>query len=218
MVVLPAAETLASASRVVLVQWKDVNAKTGYIVDLDKDWLLVTVVHVGGKRFATDYSDSQVLVPQTGVTYTRARRVGLLAENNSLPPKWIWLMKMWRAALNRATETELYDLSMSDEGQEQDQHQPPLMECLICKHRNLTADVVGNKGPCFTCPLCLLQTHDLCAKEILQYVVENTGASSSSSSSSFSMPTPMAAGLTVPEELLQSLGFAKSIAIMTCVD
>ena len=68
-----------------VVSWKDPASKHGYIVDLDAEWLLIPVVHVGPKRFATDFSMAEVLVCQTGVTWTRAKRRGTFAERNELP-------------------------------------------------------------------------------------------------------------------------------------
>ena len=68
------------SARPALVQWRDTTAMTGHVVHIDSNGLLIAVVHVGDKRYPKDFSQARVLVPQTGVTYSRARRVGLLAE------------------------------------------------------------------------------------------------------------------------------------------
>ena len=204
------APTVSAASRVVVVQWKDVEARTGYIVDVDKKGLLVAVVHVGDKRYPKDYSDSRVLVTQTGVTWTRARRVGYLAEHNELPQKWQWLMKVWKTALTRDVELELNNMSPESRP-----------ECALCKKTVLESGERDGSDPCVTCPLCLLPAHKECGQEILRHLLWQQGGdqaepafrSSSSSSSAgaglLSTGTrnlPVSANsLNLPEELRRCL-------------
>ena len=104
-IVIPADEV--RSPQVAVVQWQDVTDKSGHIVDVDPKGLLVAVVHVGSKRFPTNYSTSEVIVPRTGVTYTRARRMGRFAEHNELPGHWQWLMQMWCYALDKTVQDQV---------------------------------------------------------------------------------------------------------------
>ena len=199
---------------------------TGHVVDMDSNGLLIALVHVGDKRYPKDYSEARVLVPQTGVTYTRARRVGLFAERNELPANWQWLMKIWRVALKRDVEIQLTRAAL-ESGHEATSS---LLECAVCKQSTrrpapcdgaVEIDIaVSSDDFCLTCPLCLLPTHPRCCLSVAQTLdslalgVFSASASSTSSSSKRStlmgseseLMLPQAAtGLCIPEEISRCL-------------
>lgn len=210
------------SARPALVQWRDTTAMTGHVVDIDSNGLLIAVVHVGDKRCPKDYSQARVLVPQTGVTYSRARRVGLLAERNELPANWQWLMNIWRVALKRDVEIQLTRAAL-ESGSEATSS---LLECAVCKQSSrrptpsdvdveldLTDSTDSTGDFCLTCALCLLPTHPRCCLSVAQTLdslaLGDLGTSSTSSSSKRStldLPLPQAAtGLCIPEELSRCL-------------
>lgn len=149
-------------ARAVLIQWKDVVAMTGHIVDVDRKGLLISVVHVGDNRFPTDYSNGEVLVPRTGITYTRARRVRALAERNELQSEWQWLMQMWKAKISRDIEKQLAS-AVTLQGEEESRESRSTLTCSICNDTSSQAGIV------LTCPLCLLSSHEYCAAKLLAW-------------------------------------------------
>ena len=98
---------VGSSAVVKVVEWQSNGAKHGRIVDIDTNGNLIPIVYVGEKRhtqnFVEDFA-AKILVPQTGVTWTRDRRVGALRVHNKLPEHWQWLMEMWSVALGRADD------------------------------------------------------------------------------------------------------------------
>ena len=190
MVLLPEDEALSLPARVELVQWRDIGARTGHIVDIDGDGLLKAVVRVGDKQYPKDLSNAQVLVTQTGVTFTRAKRKGPLAERNELPAHWQRLMHMWRVALRHDTDVQLqtHMLNLGHRQGSEDAHahlqQVPILEqrCGICPSPPRgtdsaapTAPVDASRGMCLTCPICFQPTHEKCAQDFRLLVERRLG-------------------------------------------
>lgn len=229
-VVLPGAELVSP--KVVLVQWRDCEAMTGHIVDVDAKGLLIAVVHVGEKRYPRDYSRCRVLVKQTGVTYTRARRVGFLAEKNELPSHWRWLMRMWTTAFKREVELQLNEVDRNQEEGGSSSNSSSI-ECACCSSSTHTTTNPpperelneGNGGGgrgggdnnaarvrnyCLTCPLCLLATHGQCASELAQKL---KAAHQHHATGKISVSLPDTYDGVLPKEIGETLGW---FALLVC--
>ena len=169
-----------SRANVEVVSWKDAASKTGYLVSVDSDWLLVPVVHVGARRFPTDYSSAEVIVHQTGVTWTRAKRTGVLGERNELPDHWRRIIQIWRTALNGKLDIcELQAIRPLDSA-EASELQECKLRCQICNSSAASrqpatgsassssasaSDIILDDRDLevFTCPVCLMALHHVCA-------------------------------------------------------
>ena len=184
-------------ARVFLVEWQLSDARAGRIVDLDRDFNLIPVVPVGSKKHPQNFLEvpgSKLLVPQTGITWSRDRRSGRSGLRNTLPECWKQLVEMWHAALS--TEHDNCELC----------------ECQAESHpceddgRNGVSD--SDSG---ICSICLLTLHASCAKQIKEVVFgSSTSASASASSSSspttslsFTLPSKPFAGDVFPEEFME---------------
>ncbi len=141
--------------RVVLVTWT-LPGKTGRIVDLDKDGCLIPVVCVGAKRYPTDFQalNSKVLVPATGVNYTRDRRVGRLGVRNVLPPVWKRFLDIWMAAVSRNFDSD--SLASSSSGLP--------TTCDICNKVEVQQEEAEDAS--IKCPLCLFEMHSSCGHRL----------------------------------------------------
>lgn len=150
---LQASET--EGPRVVLVAWT-IPGKTGRIVDLDKDGCLIPVVCVGAKRHPMDFQalNSKILVPATGVNFTRDRRVGRLGVRNVLPGVWKRFLDIWMAAVSRNFDGD--SLASSSSGL-------PTM-CDVCNKVEVQQGQAGEAS--IKCPLCLFEMHSLCGHQL----------------------------------------------------
>lgn len=165
-------------ARVEVVQWKDdPNRKQGYIVGVDSEMLLIPVVHVGSKRYATDYSNAEILVAQTGVTYTRAKRKGVLAERNELPKHWQRIMEMWKMALHRSQVSELQTISPADEQEASELLECTQLKCAFCGDSKPLApsssDCIpprpttpSETGEVCVCRMCMMEMHKSCCQRV----------------------------------------------------
>lgn len=154
--------------RIVLVDWT-IPAKLGRIFDMDSEDNLVPVVCVGSKRHPTDFQSlgANIIIPATGVTYTRDKRAGKFAVRNKLPAKWKRVMDIWRAV-----HSGLFDSSDVAFGS--------LVEtCDLCsllgpdqiegKAEPADANAGHDRDASSLCPLCLLQAHKRCCQKLCEF-------------------------------------------------
>ncbi len=168
-------------ARVEVVQWKDdPNRKQGYIVGLDSEMLLIPVVHVGSKRYPTDFSNAEILVAQTGVTYTRAKRRGVLAERNELPKHWQRIMEMWKIALHPSEVSELQTISPANEQEESELLECTQLKCAFCEGsstgrsgssksvppQSTTPTDAPDTGEVCVCLMCMMEMHKSCCQRV----------------------------------------------------
>ena len=155
--------------RVVLVEWT-VPGREGRIVDMDAEGNLITLMCVGSKRSPTNFQalSAKILVPATGVTYSRDKRHGKFAVKNRLPPNWNRVMLMWKAAHSRIFDAELpLELQLEDG------------ICALCQsHDSQSTGTSAASQPDLPllCPLCMLHMHKHCAQELAHFADAEQGA------------------------------------------
>ena len=173
------------SAHIAVFQWREPEARRGYEVDLDSEWLLMTVVHVGRKRYPTDYSGAEIVVAQTGVTFSRAKRTGTLAERNELPIHWQRVVQMWRMACDLAAVNEIQAVQPVDADEAAALAECTSVCCLACGlstplesangHVEALEASVGvpavKTDKVKSCAVCMMQLHGQCA-DILACVVE----------------------------------------------
>ena len=197
-----------------IVDWSLDNGREGRIVDVE-DNNLVAVVCTGLKQHTKNFLDwpgVMPLLPQTGVTWSRARRVGQLKVINALPGKWVRLRDMWNMALRCKYEKQQREreqaLMLQDgsanAGQEGEDGDASMLElpgfdsCALCDQAHPIIDEVQGNGKAQgipdmvrSCPLCLVPLHNSCLRAVLNHfhlqwakssIVGGKGTSSSSSS------------------------------------
>ena len=166
-VLLPAEEAGGVPERVVLIQWREPEKLTGHVVDVDANGLLIAVVHVGEKRWPRSFPGARVLVPRTGVTYSRARRTGHGAQRHELPVQWQWLMRVWKTYLSRDAEAQVMRAAAEDPAL---QSQGLLTKCEVCKRTHHLVDEELREHAedlCLTCPCCMVASHRSCCAAVL---------------------------------------------------
>ena len=155
--------------RVVLVEWT-VPGSEGRIVDIDAEGNLITLMCVGSKRWPTNFQalNANVLVPATGVTYSRDKRHGKFAVRNKLPPNWNRVMLMWKAAHSRIFDADLpFELQLEDG------------ICALCQsheRQSTQPSAVSQPDRPLLCPLCMLHMHKHCAQELAHFADTEPGA------------------------------------------
>ena len=158
--------------RVVLVEWT-MPGRSGRIIDLDPDGNLVPLVCVGSKQHPTNFEslNANVLVPATGVTYTRDKRKGMFGVKNRLPEHWSRVMEIWTAAHSRLFADDI----LEDVGDD-DTAEP----CVLC-----SATEVEQHEPeqACLCPLCLIPSHKACAQKVLEFGLSSLSSAKSTACS-----------------------------------
>lgn len=163
-----------------VVSWKSTEQKTGWVVDLDSEWLLIPVVHVGPKRFARDFSDAEVIVCQTGVTWTRAKRKGIHAEKNELPSQWKRIWQIWSAAVDVSNMQELSRIEPVDELEAAEINRCASLQCCVCggsgNPKRASSSSSSSSSPsspttqqptAMKCSFCMLESHCKCTHPLL---------------------------------------------------
>ena len=211
-VMIPPDEDSGREGCVCLVTWTQ-PGKMGRTVELDADCNLIPVVCVGKKRLPTDFAamEAEVLVPATGVNFTRDRRVGKFAVRNRLPDHWVRFMNILRAAQANAFADQDEDGEAEAEALQTTEDADS--SCDYCA-RCAPSDRQRSKKKSQQCALCLTQLHFSCSQRLQnEFVKQCTSSSSSSSSTSV---VPVAPGKLQLHPLLSSGRRGTGIAHHTC--
>ena len=192
---LPCSE--GQGPRVVLVEWTD-PGKCGRIVDMDAEDNLIPVVCVGSKRKPTNFAAmaATVLVPATGVTYTRDKRSGQFAVKNKLPANWKRVIDIFRSVHSKLFDSGLQCFQNSD----------CVDVCDLCNLQELPGqhEAQSDENPNLPalCPLCLLHMHDCCSQRVLGFIRSPMLKASSASDQLGKMEPFPAEDFQLPDKML----------------
>ena len=168
-----------------VVDWQCEDASAGRVVDVDGEGNLKTVICVGPKQFAQNFRrmGARIIVPQTGVTWSRDRRRGFGRVLNKLPEFCLILIQMWRVTFQREGESRSGSQPSSTAAvvsEETDRtRQEVAQKCDICKCYDAPQTVQGSnldmQRP-VACPACNLCAHESCFEAMYQWTRISRGS------------------------------------------
>ena len=170
LVLFPPDYAEGGAPGVKVVQWQQPGGTEGRIVDLDTKGNLIPVVCFGAKRYTQNFihKGAHMLVPQTGVTWTRDRTVGKQKILNPLPSHWFWLVQMWKIAYSHQDELSLPCLREQNQIPEEALKICDLCLCRNRAHGGSDKDLLSTVVT-VTCPICMVCAHPTCSEEFCDW-------------------------------------------------